>query len=328
MARLVDKLFPLALIAATVGICVAPAQAQTYPSRQITIVVPFPAGAGPDVVARLIGEQLSTRVKQNVIIDNRPGASGLVGAAVVAKSPADGHHLLLTPNTLFIAPHVMAKGTKPPADVINDFTAVIMPSQTAMVMVANAGLGVKTARDLAALAKSKPGLSYASSGAGSVLHIAGELFKQAAGVDLLHVPYRGIAPAINDVIAGHVHVTFAGIGPLRAHLASGKLVALALVEGKRSPALPDLPTAMEQGFADVAVEGWYSVLAPRETPKLTVDFLNKQINDIIASPDVKAKIESMGEIILGGTPEAAAARIKADYTRYGEIARRLNIVGE
>ncbi len=328
---MIGKLHRLALLTLAIlgaGPLTASAQAQTYPSRQITIVVPFPAGAGPDVMARLIGEQLTTRVGQPVIVENRPGASGLVGAAVVAKAAPDGHHLLLTPNTLFIAPHVMPKGAKPPADVIGDFTAVIMPSQTAMVMVANPGLGVKTAQEFAALAKTKPGMSFASSGAGSVLHIAGELFAKSAGINLLHVPYRGIAPAINDVVAGHVQVTFSGIGPLRQHLASGKLVALALVENKRSAALADLPTAIEQGFADVAVDGWYSVLAPRGTPVQTVAFLNRQINAIVASPDVKSRIEAMGEIVLGGTPEAASARIKADYERYGAIVERLKIVGE
>lgn len=305
----------------------AAAMAQGFPSKQITIVVPFPAGAGPDVVARLIGEQLAPRAKHTVVIENRPGASGMVGAAVVAKSAPDGHTLLLTPNTLYIAPHVMAKGAKPPADVINDFAAVIMPSQTAMVMVAHPGLGVKSVKELAALAKSKR-LSYASSGAGSVLHIAGELFKQAAGVEMTHVPYRGIAPAINDVVAGHIQVTFSGIGPLRQHLASGKLVALALVEGKRSAGLPDLATAIEQGLPDVAVEGWYSVLAPRATPAAAIAFLNTQINEILKTPDVKARIEKIGEIVLGGTPQAAAARIKADHERYGALIKKLNITAQ
>lgn len=325
-----NKNLLLPVTAAITGLVLsaAAAMAQGFPSKQITIVVPFPAGAGPDVVARLIGEQLAPRAKQPVVIENRPGASGMVGAAVVAKAAPDGHTLLLTPNTLYIAPHVMAKGAKPPADVNNDFTAVIMPSQTAMVMVAHPGLGVKNAKELAALAKSKPGLSYASSGAGSVLHIAGEQFKRAAGVEMTHVPYRGIAPAINDVVAGHIHVTFSGIGPLRQHLASGKLVALALVESKRSAALPDLATAIEQGLPDVAVEGWYSVLAPRATPASAIAFLNTQMNEILKSPDVKARIEKIGEIVLGGSPEAAAARIKADYERYGAIIKTLNISAE
>jgi len=304
------------------------ALAQSFPSKQVTIVVPFPAGAGPDVVARLIGEQLSPRIKQPVIIENRPGASGMVGASAVVKSAADGHTLLLTPNTLYIAPHVMAKGAKPPVNVLTDLVPVIMPSQTAMVMVANPKLGVKTAKEFADLLKKKPGLSYASSGGGSVLHIAGELFAAAAGANMTHVPYRGIAPAINDVVAGHIQVTFSGIGPVRGHLSKGTLVALALVEAKRSAALPDLPTAIEQGLADVAVDGWYSILATRGTPAAAIQELNTHINAILASPGTKARIEKMGEIVLGGTPEAAGARIKADYERYGALVRKFNIKAE
>lgn len=297
-----------------------------FPTKRVTIVVPFPAGAGPDVVARLIGDELAKRLGQPVVIENRLGASGLVGAVAVARADADGHTLLLTPNTLFIAPHVL-KGQQQ-VDVVNDLQAIIMPSQTSMVMVTHPKLGPKNARELAEAARKAPDLSYASSGNGSVLHIAGELFKEAAKVELRHVAYRGIAPAINDVIAGHVHVTFAGLGPIRGHLQSGTLVALATVEKNRSPALPQVPTAIEQGFADVAVEGWYSILTRKGTPSEIVARLNQDVNAILKIAEVKTKIEESGEIILGGTPEAAAARIRADYERYGAIVKRLKITAE
>jgi tripartite-type tricarboxylate transporter receptor subunit TctC len=298
--------------------------AVAYPTKRITIVVPFPAGAGPDVIARLLGEEIAKGLGQAVVIENRPGASGLVGAAAVARADADGHTLLLTPNTLFIAPHVL-QGTQMQVDVLKDLEAVIMPSQTSMLMVANPALGPKSAKELAELARTRSDISYASSGNGSVLHIAGELFKEASKVDLRHVAYRGIAPAINDVIAGHVHVTFSGLGPLRPHLQAGTLVALATVEQKRTPAMPQLATAIEQGFADVAVEGWYSILTRTGTPGEVVARLNKEVNDALKRPEVKAKIEQSGEIILGGTAEAAAKRIKADYDRYGVIVQRLKI---
>lgn len=317
-----------ALAAATLAAGLIASPASAYPTKPVTIVVPFPAGAGPDVLARLIGEQLGARLKQSVVVENRPGASGFIGATAVARAAADGHTLLLTPNTLFIAPHVMAKGAKPPVDVLKDLVPVIMPSQTTMVMVANPKLGVKNARELAELARSKPGLSYASSGAGSVLHFGGELFTNAAKVNILHVPYRGIAPAINDVIAGHVHVTISGIGPLRAHLASGALVALATVEAERSKALPDLPTAIEQGFPGVAVNGWYAVLAPAGTPSSVIALLNKEINAVLEVPVVRDRLAKAGEIILGGSPESLGKRMKADFERYGEIAQRLKITAE
>ena len=301
--------------------------AAAYPTKPITIIVPFPAGAGPDVMARLIGERLAAQLKESVVVENRPGASGMVGATAVARAPADGHTLLMTPNTLFIAPHLMPAGAKPPVDVIGDFAPVIMPSQTTMLMVANAALGVKTAKEFAELAKTKP-MNYASSGNGSVLHIAGELFRASAGINMTHVPYRGIAPAVTDVIAGHVQVTFAGLAPVRQHIASGALVALATVEPERSAAMPNVPTAIEQGFKGVAVEGWYALLAPRGTPPAVVEKLNKEINALLAMPDLKQRIEQTGEVVLGGAPDALAKRMKSDFDRYGEIVKRLNITAE
>jgi tripartite-type tricarboxylate transporter receptor subunit TctC len=275
-------------------------------------------------MARMIAERLGPVLKETITVENRPGASGMVGATAVARAPADGHTLLLTPNTLFIAPHLMPAGAKPPVDVIADFVPVIMPSQTTMLMVANPKLGVKNAKEFAELAKAKP-MNYASSGNGSVLHIAGALFANSSGAKLTHVPYRGIAPAVTDVIAGHVEVTFSGIGPVRQHIASGALVALAVVESARSAAMPDLQTAVEQGFNDVAVGGWYAVLAPKGTPQPVVDRLNKEINALLAVPEFKQRVEQAGELILGGTPEVLATRVKADFDRYGEIVRRLNI---
>jgi tripartite-type tricarboxylate transporter receptor subunit TctC len=300
--------------------------ALAYPTKPITIIVPFPAGAGPDVIARLLAERLGPVLKESIVVENRPGASGMVGATAVARAPADGHTLLLTPNTLFIAPHLTGDA-KPPVDVVADFAPIIMPSQTTMVMVANPKLGVKTATEFAALAKTQ-GMSYASSGNGSVLHIAGALFASSAGINMTHVPYRGIAPAVTDVIAGHVQVTFAGLAPVTQHVNSGALVALAVVDPKRSPSMPAIPTAIEQGFKDVAVEGWYGLLAPKGTPKAVIDKLNTELNAILASPETKHKIELTGEVVLGGTPDDLAKRIKSDYDRYGEIIRRLKITAE
>jgi tripartite-type tricarboxylate transporter receptor subunit TctC len=184
---------------------------------------------------------------------------------------------------------------------------------------------VKNAKEFAALVKKRPGLAYASSGNGSVLHIAGELFKRSASLDMLHVPYRGIAPAIADVIGGHVKVTYAGLGPIASYLNAGTLIPLATVEERRSPALPDVPTAIEQGFSGVAVEGWYALLAPKETPAAVVERLNSEINAILAAPEVRERIKNSGEIVLGGTSAALAKRMQGDYERYGAIVKELNI---
>ena len=300
-----------------------------YPDRPITLVVPFPAGAGVDVTARLVADRLSARLGQSVIVENRPGASGMVGAATVARAAPDGLTLLMTPNTLFIAPHVMPAGTKAPVDVVNDFAPVIMPSQTTMVMVANPALGVTDAKQLAELARKEPGtLTYGSSGNGSVLQIAGELFNQAAHIEIRHIPYRGIIPAIDNVLGGYVDVTFSGAGAVKGHIQSGGLVALAVVEEKRSPAMPQLATAIEQGFPDVAVDGWYAVLAPKGTPADIVGRLNKEINAVLAMPDIRERILSFGDIVLGGAPEDTEKRIRHDYDRYGAIVSQLKITSD
>jgi tripartite-type tricarboxylate transporter receptor subunit TctC len=306
-----------------------PASAADYPSRTVTIVVPFPAGAGVDVTARFLAERLSVKLGQTVVVENRPGASGLVGAATVARAAPDGLTLLMTPNTLFIAPLVMPAGTKPPIDVVNDFAPVVMPSQTTMVMVANPGLGVTDAKQLADLARKEPGkLTYGSSGNGSVLQIAGELFNQAAQVDIRHIPYRGIIPAVENVLGGYVNVTFSGIGAVKGYIQSGALVALATVEENRSAAVPQLATAIEQGFPDVAVDGWYALLAPKETPAEIIDRLNKEVDAILATPDVRERMSSIGDLVLGGTPEDTGKRIRHDYDRYGVIVTRLKITSD
>jgi len=196
-------------------------------------------------------------------------------------------------------------------------------------MVANPGLGVTDAKQLANLARKEPGkLTYGSSGNGSVLQIAGELFNQAAHVEIRHIPYRGIIPAIDNVLGGYVNVTFSGIGAVKGHIDSGSLIALATVEGKRSAAVPQLPTAIEQGFPDVAVDGWYALLAPKGTPEEIVNRLNKEVNATIEMPEVRERLVAVGDLVLGGTPEDAEKRMKQDYDRYGAIVSRLGITSD
>lgn len=200
--------------------------AQSFPSKTISIVVPFPPGGGPDLLARVLAERLAPKLGQAVVVENKPGAGGLLGASGVAKAAADGHTLLLSPNTLVISPHVLPKGAGAGLDVQRDLVPVIAPVSTPMVLVANPALGVNNLAQLIALAKKQPGLPYASTGNGSPMHFAGEMFKKSAGVDLLHVPYRGTGPALTAVLGGEVKLLYIGLGGAAAHIKAGKLVPL------------------------------------------------------------------------------------------------------
>ncbi len=301
------------------------AAGQSFPSRVVTIVVPFPAGGGPDLAARVLAEKLAPRLGQAVVVDNKPGAGGLVGASGVAKSAADGHTLLLSPNTLVISPHVLPKGAGGGIDVLKDLTPVIAPAGTPMVLVANPQLGVNNIAELLALARKTPGLPYASAGNGSPMHFAGEMFKKSAGVDMLHVPYRGTAPALTALLGGEVKLLYVGLGGAMPHIKSGKLVALAVTEKSRSDLLPQTATTTEQGVRNVEVNAWYGVFAPAGTPQAVVARLNQEINEVLKMPDVRAKLNGAGLEVLGGSAQVLAGFMREDDARYGVIARELNI---
>ena len=301
------------------------ALAQTFPGKPITIVVPFPPGGGPDLAARVLAEKLAPKLGQAVVVDNRPGAGALLGAGMVARSAADGHTILLTPNTMVISPHVLPAGAGSGLDVHKDLVPVISPATTPMVLVANPQLGVTTLKAALEAAKKSPGLPYGSPGNGSPMHFAGEMLKSAAKVDLMHVPYRGVGPSITAALSGEVKLLFTGLGGAVPHIKGGKLVPLALTEKKRSPLLPDVPTAAEQGVAGVEVNAWYGVFAPTGTPAAVVARLNKEFNDALQLPDVREKLAGAGLDILGGSPQVLADFMKADNERYGKLAKELNI---
>jgi tripartite-type tricarboxylate transporter receptor subunit TctC len=313
-------------VMASAALLAAPAlQAQTFPTKPVTFVVPFPPGGGPDVAARLIGEKLSARLGQPVVVDNKPGAGALIGAAFVAKAPADGHTLLFTPNTMAISPHVLAPGAGGGIDVNKDLTPVIAPAATPLILVANPSLGVKDLKGLVELAKKQPGLPYGSPGNGSPMHFAAEMMKKSAGVDLLHVPYKGVGPSITAALSGEVKLLFTGVGGALQHIRAGKLVPLAVVEKERSELLPNVPTATEQGVANVEVGAWYGVFTANGTPPAVVQRLNQEINAIVKLPDVKEKLLNAGVEPLGGTPKLLADFMHADNERYGQLAKQLNI---
>ncbi len=312
----------LALSAAAPAAAQAPAP---FPSRQLTLVVPFPPGGGPDLAARIIAEKLAPRLGQPVVVDNKPGAGALVGASFVAKAPADGHTLLLTPNTMVISPHVLAPGAGGGVDVHKDLVPVIAPATTPLVLVAHPSLGANNLRAALEAARKSPGLPYGSAGNGSPMHFAGEMFKRSTKLDLLHVPYRGVAPSITAALGGEVKLLYVGLGGAVPHIKSGKLVPLAVTEAKRSDLLPEVPTATEQGVAGVEVNAWYGVFAPAATPAATVTRLNREINEVIRMPEVRDKLMGAGVEVLGGSPQVLADFMKADNQRYGSLARELGI---
>ena len=314
----------LALAGLGLACALAPAWAQTFPSKQVTLVVPFPPGGGPDVAARVIAEKLAPRLGQPVVVENRPGAGALLGASFVAKAAPDGHTLLLTPNTMAISPHVLAPGAGGGVDVNRDLLPVIAPATTPLVLVASPSLGVSNLKGLLEQAR-KGGLAYGSPGNGSPMHFAGEMFKRSAAVDLLHVPYRGVAPSLNAALAGEVKLLYTGVGGALQHIKAGKLVPLALTEKARSALLPDVPTATEQGVANVEVNAWYGVFAPAATPAAVVQRINQEINAVIRLPDVRERFLGAGIEPLGGTAQVLADFMKADTQRYGQLARELGI---
>ncbi len=319
-----------ALLATALGACTAlawpsMALAQSFPSKTITIVVPFPAGGGPDVAARVLAEKLAPRLGQAVVVENKPGAGALLGAGTVARAAADGHTLLLTPNTLAISPHVLSASANSNVNVQKDLVPVIAPATTPLALVANPQLGVKNLAELSALARTKTDLTYGSPGNGSPMHFAGEMFKKSTGQALLHVPYRGVAPSLNAALGGEVQLLFVALGGALPQIKAGKLVPLAVVEHSRSSLLPDVPTASEQGVKDVEVAAWYGVFAPTGTPAAAINRLNQEINAALKLPDVRERFNGAGLEVLGGTPSRLADFMKADNQRYGSLARELRI---
>ena len=314
------------LVGALLSLGVAwPARAQSYPSRPITIVVPVPAGGGPDLVARILAEQISPSLGQTVVVENRTGAGGLLGAGSVAKSPPDGYHLLFTTVILAIAPHTMSKGAGGGIDVQKDLVPIIAAGTTPIVVVANPKLGVTNLRELIALAKKNPGMPFGSGSPGSSMHFAGEMFKREARIDLVHVPYRGVAPSIIGTLAGDTPLLFVALAATLPHISEGKLIPLAVTEKTRAIMLPDVPTATEQGVPGVEVNTWYGIFAPAGTPPLIVDRINKEVNAALKLAEVRAKLDAVGVEVTGGEPGILADFLKKDDQRYGDLARELNL---
>ena len=296
--------------------------AQAWPSKPIRWIVPFaPAGAN-DITARLAAERLTRALGQPVVVENRAGAAGTIGIEFVAKAPPDGYTIVSSSDTIASAPHLYSKiGFQP----LKDFIPVTQLARQPVVLAAHPSLGVNSVAELVALAKTKPGLGYATSGAGTQQHIAAEWFANLAGIELTHVPYKGGGQAITDFIGGQVPLASLGAAPLVPHYRSGKVKLLAQTTHTRSPNLPDVPTLEEAGFKGLVIEQWQGVFVPAKTPKEIVMRLNAEIVKTLADPKVREHYAQNGLEPVGNTPEQFAAIVRGDYEKYGRLVRKLKI---
>ncbi len=314
---------------ATVLALAAPqwAKAQDFPTRPVRIVVAFPPGGPTDFVGRMIADKMTTLLGQRVYIDNKPGANGTLGGGDVAKSDPDGYSLFLTTSgAVTVSPHIMPKM---PFDTFRDFAPVALVTTVHEVLVVSPQLGVKNVKELVALAKKKPGgLTFASTGVGSPPHLAQLLLDAAAGVKFLHVPYRGAAPALTDLLGGQVQVVALDIPVVISQIQAGKLIPIGIAGDKRDAVLPDVPTLAEQGYPNTDASNWYALLAPAKTPPAVIAKLNKAVNDALNDPAVHDKLVKTGATPVGGTPEALGAFMKAQYDKWGRIVKENGIKPE
>ena len=304
-----------ALLFAAAGI----ASGQAYPAKPIRVVVPFPPAGGVDTVARILAPKLTERLGQPTVIDNRVGAAGNIGTDLVAKAPPDGYTLLM----IFTSHAINATLYRElPYDPVNDFAAVTMIATVPNILVVNLALGVKSVKELVQLAKSKPGqINYASAGSGLPAHLAAELFKTVAGVDLVHVPYKGAAPSMIGLLAGESHLTFTTVLLALPYVKAGRLRALAVTSARRSPTMPDVPTIAEAGLAGSESTSWYGLLAPARTPAEIVAQLHGELVRILKLPDIREKFLAQGAEPVGNTPEQFGAIIKSEIEKWGKVVR-------
>jgi tripartite-type tricarboxylate transporter receptor subunit TctC len=299
------------------------ARAQDYPTRPVRVVIAFPPGGPTDFVGRLVTDKMSAELGQRVYIENRAGAAGTVGADNVAKADPDGYSLFLTTSgAVTIAPHIQSV----PYDPLRDFAPVALVTKVTEVLVVTPKLGIKTVKELVALAKEKPGaVAFASTGIGSPPHLAQELLDVSANVKFLHVPYRGAAPALTDLLGGQVQVLAADLPVLIAQIQAGALVPIGAAADKRDALLPDVPTLAEQGYPNTEASNWYALLAPAKTPPAVIAKLNKAVSDALNDPEVHDKLVKAGATPVGGTPESLGAFMKSEYEKWGKVVAERGI---
>jgi tripartite-type tricarboxylate transporter receptor subunit TctC len=304
----------------------APVLAQSYPSKPIRIVVPYPPGGFNDTLGRTLAAKFSEAWGQPAVVENKPGANTVIGVDYVAKSAPDGYTLLVVAFPFAVTPSLLKNM---PYDTVKDFAPVILAAQSPNLLVVHPSLPVKTVGELIAAAKAKPGtLSYASTGNGSSNHISMELFKSLAGVQILHIPYKGSGPAVSDLLGGQVQLMFDNTPNVLPHVKAGKLRALGSSGPTRSPMTPDVPTVAEAGVAGYDVMVWFGLVAPAGTPREVVDKLNAEVRKILAMPDVRERFLAQGVEPLGSTPEQFGEHIKEQMAKWGKVVRDAGVKAE
>lgn len=304
----------------------AVAQPSAFPDRAIRLVVAFPPGGATDVLARVLAQGLTTELGQNVLVENKGGASGMIGSELVAKSAPDGYTLLFAPSS-----HATLKELYPQMsfDPLKDFTSIATVARTPYIMVVHPGLEVKTVADLLAMARAKPGsVAYASTGMGTAQHLAGEVLRRTSNTDILHVPYKGSGAVRADLLAGRIQMMFDNVAVMLPYVQRGEMKALAVTSPKRSALAPDLPTLRELNLAAAEIEGWFVVLGPAGTPDAVVQRLNSAVNKVLATPATAEKLATLGAEPLIGPPQDVTTLVGTDRERWGKVIREGNIKPE
>jgi len=298
-------------------LCPAFATAQDFPSKTIRLIVPFPPGGPNDIIARVVGQRMSEILKQTIIIDNRSGQGGVVGTDVVAKAPPDGYTIgVASAGALAISPSM----EKVAYDTLKDLQPITLVAKVPEMLVVATSIPANTMQELVSLAKSQPGkLNFASSGPGSMPHLAGELFRLTAGINIIHVPYRGAAPAVNDLLAQQVQMVFLDLPVLLPQIKAGKLKPIAVGTTQRVPSAPDVPTTVEVGMPNLQTENWYGMVAPAKTPPQIVAVLNKAAVEAMKDPNVVEKLASQGAILVGDTPEHFRDYIDRETKKWAKV---------
>jgi tripartite-type tricarboxylate transporter receptor subunit TctC len=309
--------------ASLLALACAGAYAQAYPSKAVRLIVPFAAGGSTDIIGRVIAQKLNEAWGQPVLVDNRAGGSTVIGTDIVAKAPPDGHTLLVTPAPFTIVPSLMAKL---PYDPQKDFEPITLINTTPLVVVVHPGVPAKSVKELIALARAKPGaLNYGSSGSGGSNHLAGELFNAMAGVKMVHVPYKGNAPALADLVGGHVDLVFNGLTSALPLIKAGKLRALAVTSLGRASALPDSPTLDESGLKGFQAVAWNGLTAPARTPREVIARINADVLKVVRSPDLIDKLKAEGSDPVGSTVEQYAAFLRDEIAKWSKVIKFANI---
>ena len=311
-------------IAAVLFAFAVPAHAQEFPTKPIKLIVPFPPGGPNDIIARVVGAKMSELLGQPVVIDNRGGAGGVLGTDAVAKAEPDGYTIAITSaGALAICKSLQEKL---PYDTLKDLKPVTLVAKVPELLVVANNVPAKTMPELLALAKAKPGkLNFASTGPGSMPHLAGELFRTSAGIDIVHVPYKGAAPAVNDIVGEQVQMVFLDIPVLLPQVQAGKVRPIAIGSRERVPSLPNVPTTSEVGLPQIEAENWYGMVAPAATPPAVIAKLHQVHGEALKSPEVKDKLSAQGAILVGNTPDEFAAYIQSEIDKWGKVAKAANI---